>query len=78
MNKKGQQNQALRDKERQLAAKEEELTALMKEYYEFDMEKLSSELSGVLQSEMNKLDTSKEQRLQGLYKYFQKISTLSE
>ena len=63
MNKKGQQNQALRDKERQLAAKEEELTALMKEYYEFDMEKLSSELSGVLHSEMNKLDTSKEQRL---------------
>ena len=50
----------------------------MKEYYEFDMNQLSTELQGVLKNEIHKLDNSKDERLKNLYKLFNKITTLSE
>ena len=50
----------------------------MKEYYEFDMSQLSTELQGVLQNEIHKLDASKDDRLKNLYKLFNKITHLSE
>ena len=53
---KKHQQQSLKDKDVFLAQKEEELTYLMKEYYQFDMEGLSYHLQSIVADELIKLN----------------------
>ena len=76
--KLNQANGALRDKERELARKEEELTRMMKQYYTYDMTKLEDEVANLMDSQIGKISVDKEKKLKKIGEDFTKISSLAE
>jgi len=76
--KLNQANGALRDKERELARKEEELTRMMKQYYTYDMTKLEDEVANLMDSQIGKIRVDKEKKLKKNGEDFTKISSLAE
>ena len=60
-----------------LAEKEEELTRLMKEYYQYDMPALGADLNGLLENEVQKLNESHQHKMASLDNQFSQISKVS-
>ena len=75
---KKHQQQSLKDKDMLLAQKEEELTYLMKEYYQFDMEGLSDQLKNLVSEQLVKLNQSHIQKLNNIDKKFTEVKTISQ
>ena len=75
--KMNQANEALRDKERELAQKEEDLTRMMKLYYTYDMTQLEDEVTNLMSSRIGKISADKEKKLKKITDDFTKISGLA-
>ena len=75
--KMNQAEGALRDKERELGQKEEDLTRMMKLYYTYDMTQLEEEVTNLMSSRISKLSADKEKKLKKITDDFTKISGLA-
>jgi len=72
-----QANAALRDKDRELAQKEEDLTRMMKLYYTYDMTQLEDEVTKLMSSQIGRISADKEKKLKRITDDFTKISGLA-
>ena len=75
--KMNQANAALRDKDRELAQKEEDLTRMMKLYYTYDMTQLEDEVTKLMSSQIGRISADKEKKLKRITDDFTKISGLA-
>lgn len=69
---------AIRDKDKMIIQKEQELTKLMQEYYNFDMTELKQEISKILNSETEKINKDKDNKLKEISNSFKRIMGLAK
>lgn len=68
----------IKDKDQQLAQKEELLTRMMKDYYSCDLQDLKTEVTSLTDEHISKLDQEKRKKLDSMNKDLDKILKLSK
>lgn len=68
---------SIKEKDKLIIQKEQELNQLMAEYYSFDMGQLKDEVDKILSNETDKISKQKEDKLREISNNFKRIMVLA-
>lgn len=68
----------LKEKDKLIVQKEQQLSQMMVEYYAFDMQELRQEIETILQNESNKVTQDRDNKLKQIANSFKRIMTLAQ
>ena len=69
---------SIKEKDKVIQQKEQELNQLMTEYYAFDMQELKQEIDVILQNESDKVTKEKDNKLKEISNNFKRIMGLAQ
>ncbi len=69
---------SLKEKDKTIIQKEQQLNQLMIEYYSFDMQELKNEIDKILTDESERVSKEKDERLKSISNNFKRIMSLAQ